>query len=52
MNKQNDNVLIERLNGNMSVIDKNLFEKYIENEEIYQLIPLDKNARGIYKNYG
>lgn len=44
-----DNMLIEFLNEGMSVISKKSFKNYIEEGELYRLIALDKNARGLYK---
>lgn len=43
-------VLIERFDDTMSIVNEELLLKYIQLENIYQLIPLDKEARGLYKD--
>lgn len=50
MDIKKDKILIEYLRGGITMIDKKEFNSYINRNRIYKLIPLDKNARGLYKN--
>lgn len=43
-------IIVECFNGDMTAITEELFEQYINDGELYRLVALDEQARGLYKN--